>query len=239
MKYLVGIALTGSALFSGVAKAEPGLAGKVYGATVEAGVTELELRHGRIHGDTLGGKEATGAEFAHGFTRGFHGGLVVEWERPPGEGRRLESVGIEDILALGHSEALELDFALYGEYGAVRGGADEIEAKLLVQHRRGPMDVRVNLIAGKELERGEAIEVEYAASADWALSDALQLGIAAFGDLGTTRRFLSRGEHYAGPYLKTEIEGIGNGDLEIEAGYHVAFGAGRGNSDGQFRFVME
>lgn len=221
------------------ARAEPGLADKVEGARINEGVSEVELRHGRITGGERDGADASVLELSHGFSDNFYGEFAFEFASQPNGSRRLEGIGIEGVVELGHNDALNLDFALYGEYVAVRSGADEIEAKLLIQHSKGPFDARLNLIAEREFEHGEPVELAYAVSTDWQVVDGLRVGAAAFGELGTTRRFLSRGEHFAGPVIKTEIEGLGSGDLEIEAGYHFALGSSREGADGQMRLVLE
>lgn len=239
MRGWIVAATAGCLVVASAARAEPGLADRVEGARIAKGVSEIEFRHGRMTGDARDGVDASVLELSHGFTDRLYGEIAFDFVREPGEGRRLEAVGIEAVVELGHSDALNLDVALYGEYVLVRGGADEIEAKLIVQHSAGPFDTRLNLIAERELERGEPVELAYAVSADWEVLDGLRLGAATFGDLGTTRRFLPRAEHFAGPVIKTEIEGLGSGDLEIEAGYHFALGSARRGADGQMRFVIE
>jgi hypothetical protein len=239
MKAMFAAALA-AMLVPGVAHAEAGLGDKVYGATVEGGVSEVEARYGRLVGDEADGKDAAVFEFSHGFSDRFYGAVLFEFEREPGKKRELEAIGFEGIAALGHIDAIDTDVAVYGEYEAVRGGADAVETKLLLQHKRGPFDGRLNLVAEKELESGEPLEFGYAASADWAAIGEFRLGAEAFGGLGTSRRFLSRSGHFAGPMVKTEIEGLpGHGELEIEAAYLFALGEARHETDGQARVLLE
>jgi hypothetical protein len=237
MPLLLAAALVSTAVG---AKAEPGLATKVRGATVDPGFSEIEIKYGRLAGKELDGLEAIDIEFSHGFNRHFEGGIALEFEREPGGRRRLTGGAVEAAFALGRVDALDLDIALFGEYELTRYGADAVEAKLLLQRRKGPFDARFNLIAEKELERGERIEWEYAASAVWKAVGDLRLGVEAFGELGTTRDFLPRAEHFAGPVLKVDVEGLpGKGELEIQTGYLFALGAARDGSDGQFRLILE
>ena len=49
---------------------------------------------------------------------------------------------------------------------------------------------------------------------------------------------LTRADHYVGPVIKTEIEGLGP-ELGIEAGYLFALGKAKDDSDGQLRLVVE
>ncbi len=225
---------------SAPALAAPGVGEKVYGAKVEKGVSEVEFRYGRLVGGEADGEDGTVIELSHGFSDRFYGGALFEFEREPGEERRLEAVGAEGIFALGNIEAIDTDVAVYGEYEAVRGGADKVETKLLLQHRKGAFDGRLNLIAEKALKAGEPVEFGYAASADWKLVDDFRGGIEAFGELGSTDRLLPRAEHFVGPMVKTEIEHLPlRGELGIEAGYLFALGASRDETRGQARLLLE
>lgn len=222
------------------ASAAPGLGEKVYGATVEKGVSEVEVRYGRLTGGDADGEDTTVTEFSHGFSDRLYGGVLLEFEREAGEQRRLEAVGLEGIVTLGHLDALDTDVAVYGEYEAARGAADKVETKLLLQHRRGPFDGRLNLIAEKQLRGGQQVDLGYAVSADWKLIGDLRAGAEAFGDMGNTGRLLPRAEHFAGPMLKTEVEHLpGHGELGIEAAYLFALGAARDETNGQARLLLE
>ncbi len=226
------------------ALAAPGLGDKVYGAKIEDGVTEVEMRYGRLTGDAADGEDAAVLEVAHSFSDRLTLGVLLETEREPHDGRKIEAYAIEGIGHLGRIDALDLDIALYGEYEFVRGHADVIETKLLLEHDKGPFNARLNLVVEKELEKGEPLEFGYAASADWAAFGEFRIGAEAFGELGTTRDFLPREEHFAGPMIRTEIEhlpggGDEGGELEIEAGYLFALGSARDETNGQFRLVLE
>lgn len=239
MKY-IALAAVCAAFLPVPAQAAPGLGEKVYGATVGDDVTEIEARYGRLVGDAADGEDNLVIEAAHAFDRKFYGAVLFEFEREPGESRELEAIGFEGIVPLGRIEPLGLDVAAYGEYEIARGGPDEIETKLLLEKRVGAFDGRLNLIAEKELERGENVEFGYAASADWKVLGDIRLGAAAFGELGGTDHFLPRAEHYAGPIVKAELEHLpGDGELEVETGYLFALGAARDETDGQFRLLLE
>lgn len=236
MKFAFGLV---TLLLASTAQAGPGLGGKVYGATVEAGVTELEARYGRLTGGTDAGVDALVLEAAHGFSDRVYGAALFEFEREEPGSRKLEAVAIEGIYALGDLARFGLNAALYGEYGAGLHGPDKIETKLLLQHKRGSFDSRVNLIAEKVPDGGTPVEFGYAASADWEIADELRLGGAAFGEWGSTRNLSFRTEHFAGPIAKYEFEHVGKGELEIEAGYLFALGRARDDADGQVRLLLE
>jgi hypothetical protein len=222
------------------AQAAPGVGSKVYGATINKGETEIEARYGRLTGGPADGEDGLVLEVSHAPSDRLYLAVLAEFEREPPGGRKLEAVGFEAITPLGRIEALQLDVALYGEYEAVRKHADKFESKLLLQHEKGPFDSRLNLVLEKDLQGGAPVEIGYAASADWAAFGDIRVGAAAFGNLGTFKRFVPRAEHYLGPIIKAEIEHLpGASELEIEAGYLFGLGASRDETKGQLRLLLE
>ena len=236
MKFALGLV---SLLFSSIAHAAPGMGEKVYGATVETGVTEFEAHYGRLTGGPDAVEDALALEAAHGFSDRFYGATLFEFEREPHGSRKLGAVAVEGIYALGSLAPFGLNAALYGEYEVALHGPDKIETKLLLQHKSGTFDSRVNLIAAKVLDGHSPVEFEYAASADWEVAGALRLGGAAFGELSGGRQLTFRTEHFAGPVAKYEVEHAGAGELGIEAGYLFALGRARDAADGQARLLLE
>ena len=220
-------------LIASPASAEPGLGQKVYGAVLERGVTELEARYGRLTGGTDAGSDALTLEAAHHFSNRFYGAVLLETAREQGGTRTVGAVAFEGIMHLGRIEPLGIDAAIYGEYAFERHAPNTAETKLLLQHRAGRFDGRLNLIAEKSLQRGEPVEFGYAASADWTLVGEVRAGGAAFGSFDSNR-------HYLGPVLKTEFEHLpGRGELSLEAGYLFALANARQDSRGQARLLME
>jgi hypothetical protein len=222
------------------ARADPGVGDPVYGATLQRGTLELESRYGRLTGGARDATDGLVLEGEYAFSNRFAAAVLVETGRDPGGARRVEATAIEMIHTLGRIKPLAIDVALYGEYKhGLRGNDDVLEAKLLIEHRAGPFDARLNLIGERPLRSGEPVELAYAASADWALiGDDLRAGLQAFGDLGTTRRFGGRQDSYVGPVIKAEIEHIGPGEIEIEAGWLRAFGSARDHTGGQARLLI-
>lgn len=219
------------------AYAAPGLGSEVYGATVEEGELEFEAIYGALDGGDDDGEDVIKLEAAYGVTDKLRLGVLTELEKEPGEGREAEEMGIEAIYELG--KAGPIDFALYGEYAiGLNGHSDKVEAKLLMQHRSGPLDIRFNLIGEKELVSGEKVELAYAASADVEAIGEVRLGVQAYGQLGSFSKFLPHAEHFVGPVAKAEIEGLGP-EIGIEAGYLFALGDARDETDGQFRLLLE
>ena len=241
IRKVIAIAMA-SQLFAASAQAAPGVGEKIYGAEIEPGITELEARYGRLTGGPDDGEDGLVLEVAHSFSKQFYAALLGEFARDPGGNRKLEAIAVEGIVHLGKVEALGIDTAAYVEYAAAIDGPHAVEIKGLIQHKQGPFDARLNLVAEREFRDGAPVAFEYAASADWKALGDFRLGAAAFGQLGDSKNFLSRGEHYAGPVTKFEVEPFGEGksEFEIEAGYLFAIGdAARSRTKGQMRLLIE
>lgn len=220
----------------GVAHAAPGLGDEVYAATVEPGEPEVELRYGRLGGGPDDGEDALKIEAAYGVSRHLRLAGVLEFEREAGGVRRAEAGSLEAIYALGKVGGINV--ALYGEYEIGFHGPDKAETKLLLQRRTAAFDLRLNLVAEKQLTDGAQVELGYAAGAYAKVGGEVQLGLEAYGGLGTFDRFAPRAEHFVGPVAKFEIEGLGP-ELGIQVGYLFALGAARDDAKGQAQVRLE
>jgi hypothetical protein len=221
------------------AAAAPGVGDPVYGATVTPGTAEVEARYGRLTGGSANGNDGLILEGEYGVSKRLSLAVLVETGRGAGRARQANAVAIEAVRTLGRIEALKLDTAIYVEFKHVlNGDPDAVEVKGLFEHAAARFDARLNLIAEKPF-RAEPVEFGYAASIDWAvIGDEFKLGAAAFGDLGTSARFGGRQEHFIGPQAKFEIEHIGPGEIEIEAGWLAAVGKARDMATGQARLLV-
>lgn len=225
------------ALVPGVARAAPGMGDEVYGATIEKGEVELETTYGQLRGGPDKGEDGTKFEAAYSPTSRLRVAVLTEFEREHGGNRKAEEAGFEAIYALGRVGGI--DVAVYGEYAiGLNGRADALESKLLLERRAGKFDARLNLIAEKPLAHGEKLAFDYAASVDYAVAGDVRAGVTAFGQLGTTAHFAPRAEHFVGPVVQTEIEGLGP-ELKIQAGYLFALAKARDDARGQFRLSLE
>lgn len=220
------------------AHAAPGLGDEVYGATVEKGEPEIEVRYGRLTGGPDSGEDAIKLEAGYGVTDRLRVSVQGEFEREAGSSRKAEAMGIEAVYALGKVGGI--DVALYGEYElGFNGNSDAIETKLLLQRRSGIWDLRLNLIGEKPLVSGAPVELGYAASVDAAVLGKTRLGIQAFGGLGTFSRFAPRDEHFIGPVAKFDLAGLGPDGIGLEVGYLFALGKARDDADGQLKINLE
>ncbi len=230
------VAIVAASFIPMPARAAPGLGSEVYGATVTRNEFEAAARYDRLLGGTDNGEDVLSLEAGYGLSDRLHIGLFTELEREPAGPRKAEAFGIEAIYALGRAGPITM--AIYGEYELKPDGTDAVESKLLLQHRHGPIDLRLNLIAEKPLDSHLPVELKYAGSADVETLGEVRLGVQAFGELGTFSHFLPRAEHFVGPVAKFEIEGLGP-EIGIEAGYLFALGKARDDSKGQLRLALE
>ena len=225
-----------AAMISTQVAAEPGLGGEVYGAGVQKGDVELEAIYGQLDGKAANGESVLKLEASFSPTDRLRFGVLGEIEKEPFGSREFEALGFEAIYELGKVGGVT--FATYGEYEIVFDGPDKVETKLLMQRRDGPLDLRLNLIAEKELASGAAVHLEYAASADVETFGEVRLGVQSYGELGTFDHFMPRAKHFVGPVAKAEIEGLGP-EIGLQAGYLFALGKARDETNGQFRLAVE
>lgn len=221
-----------------LAFAEPGLANEVYGATVTRGQTDLELRGGILDGDDASGEWQIKAEVAHGVTDWWRPGLVAEWEYE-GDDAEFTAFAIENLFDITATRDWPVHFGAYVEYEFKQDGADALELKLLMQRERGPLDLRLNLIAEREVGSGSEDEWEYgyAAQGSYAFNDDFALGLQGFGDAGTSDSFGGANAHYWGPFAQFEIGETAHGEFELQIAYLA--GMGETEADGQLRIQLE
>jgi hypothetical protein len=234
MRQFVLAALAGAALLPGAAWAEPGLASEVYGPEVERGESEFELRSGSLDGGAEDGDGKLKAEFSHGVTDWWRPGLIAGWASQGGD-TDFTGFAIENVFDFTATRDWPVHFGGYVEYEWARGGADEVELKLLMQRESGPLELTANLIAERYLGAGADWEYGYAAESGFALNDDVALGVQGFGEFGSDG--LAAYGHYWGPFGEIELGHFGEGEVGLQLGY--LFGAGDAVADGQFRLKLE
>ena len=221
------------------AQADPGPASEVYSPTVTRGLTELELRSGFLRGGAADGDWQVKAEASHGVTDWWRPALVAEWENEAGD-VNFTAFAVESVFDFTATRDWPVHFGAYVEYEWARGGPDELEFKLLMEHRHGPVDLRLNLIGTRLLGSApdDNWEFGYAAEASYAFNDDFALGVQGFGDAGTDDNFgLDDQAQYWGPFAQIEAGHFNNGELELQLGYLAGFG--QAEADGIFRVKLE
>ena len=231
--------------WSGAAVAEPGLSNRVYSPYVKKGVTEVELRAGRLNGGPLDGEQSAIVELEHGISDRVSLAILAEFEQHAGEARKLDAVAVEGVAYLGQIPGLGVDVGGYVEYEQrIHNESGVAEAKLLLAKRADAFEGLLNLIARRPLSYrpGEHdTQFGYAAQATWDVGANLRLGGQAFGDLGTDRGFGGRRPHYLGPVARWEVRPawLKGSELEFEAAYLMPVGSARNDTNNQVRFVVE
>jgi len=229
----------------GAAADSPGLSNKVYDPYVRNGVTEVELRGGRLTGGPLDGEQAAVVELERGINDRLSLAVVGEFEQHAGEAGKLDSVGLEGVVYIGQIPGLGVDVGGYLEYEQrLHNESGVVEAKLLLAKRSGPFEVRFNLISQTPLTNrpGEGdTELGYAVQGTVDAARGLKLGAQAFGGAGATRSLGGRQGHYLGPVVNWEFRPswMKGGEVELEAAYLAPLGTARAESDGQVRLMLE
>jgi hypothetical protein len=232
-------------LIGGPALAEPGLANKVYSPYVKKGVTELELRGGRLNGGALDGESGAVVELEHGFSDRFSLAVLGEFEHHARETSKLDAIAVEGVAYLGQIPGVGVDVGGYLEYEQrIHNESGILEGKLLLAKQTGPVLTLVNLIADRPLTdkpEDQVTEFEYAVQSTVDVGHNLGVGLQAFGDLGTDHSFGGAQAHYLGPVGRWEVRPawMKGGEIELEAAYLLPVGVARHDTDGQMRFVME
>ena len=227
-------ACTAALLWAGSAVAQPGISQGVDGARGERGLFESGALVSGLSGGPRGGLTGVQLEAGYGFSSRFRATLLTEFERERGQGLRAVGTAVQGVYFLGRGP-LDVETAVYAEYGFERNGGQTLELRALFERQVGRLDARLNLIAGRSLRGGDDAQYEYGAAVGYALTDRLGVGLTAFGDLGDQDGFGGRRQHFLGPTVALEQPLADDAVLALEAGYLFALGAAREESDGQFR----
>ena len=216
----------------------------MYEPYVRNGLTEVEIRSGRLIGGADAGESATVIEVEHGLNDRMSLALLAEVEDEPGASRTVEAVAIESVIYLGQIPGAGVDAGLYLEYEQrIHNESGVGEVKLLLARRFGPVQGLLNLVAEQAFtdRDGEgAMEFGYAAQATVEPAPHLQVGLQAFGDLGTSRGLGGRQGHWLGPVVSWETGAPGlQGEIGLEAAYLLPVGAARDDADGDLRLMLE
>ena len=222
-----------------------GLSNKVYSPYIEKGVTELELRAGRLNGGPLDGESGAVVELEQGLTDRFSLAVLGEFERHAGEKSKLDAIAVEGVYYIGQIPGLGVDVGGYLEYEQrIHNESGVLEGKLLFAKRSGPFEGLFNVIVDRPLSSRPSEHdagFGYAAQATWEAAPGLKLGGQGFGDLGTDKSFGGRQAHYVGPVANWTLHPrwMKGGELELEAAWLAPVGAARDETNSQVRLMLE
>lgn len=233
MLKFAAVAVVVTSLAAAPSVAQPGLGQEVDEAKVEKGETEISARFDTLLGKASGGNDALQFEIGHGLSDQFRAEVQAEFTQENGSDRRLDGIALQGIYEVG--EAGGFTFALLGQYELAVDETDAIETKLLVQRNSDRSDLRLNLIASKDLDKSR-VNFGYAASAHYEVIDDLSMGVEGFGEFRAADGSTGT-EHFVGPTTRLSTERFGP-ELELEAGYLFALGAAKHEADGQLRLAL-
>ena len=223
-----------------VAAAEPGLSGKVYGAVVDEGRKELELRYGRLTGGPGDGQSSLLAEASYGINDWWYSAAIAQFESEPGADLELTGIGWENLFELTGGRDDLLRTAVYAEVKVATNSGEpgELELKGIAEYRPAPWNFRFNLIFEREIGDNASDETEfgYAVRAVRFVDDNVSVGVEGFGDFGTFDHVGGALPNYWGPIIAGAIP-LERGEIELEAGFLVGFGDNSG--DNQIRLSAE
>ena len=138
--------------WTGVAWAEPGLANKVYSPYVKNGVTEVEVRAGRLTGGPLDGEQAAVVELERGVSDRLSLAVLAEFEQHAGDESKLDALAVEGVAYLGQIPGVGVDVGGYLEYEQrIHNESGVLEGKLLLAKQSGAFEGLLNLIAAEAL----------------------------------------------------------------------------------------
>src|SRR5262245_50783018 len=99
------------------------MAGEVYGPTVRAGETEIELRAGVLDGGPENGDWQVKSEASHAFTDWWRVGLVGEWEQE-GDDSDFTALAIENVFDFTATRDWPVHLGGYAEYEFAQDAPD-------------------------------------------------------------------------------------------------------------------
>jgi hypothetical protein len=236
----VGVTLGLAVMSVTATRAEPGLSEQVYGAVVDEGRKELELRYGRLNGGAGAGESALVAEASYGVNDWWYSAVLAQFESAPGDDLELADIGWENLLELTGTKDDALRTAVYAEIKVSTRDNEpgELEFKGIAEYRAAPWNFRFNLIFEREFGENASDETEfgYAARAVRYVDQHVALGVEGFGDLGTFDDVGHQVPQYWGPMIFGEVP-LERGELELQAGFLFGFGANE--ADNQLRLTAE
>ncbi len=206
---------------------------KVYTPIVEEGEKALEFRGiRRPDGDSaVDGAQQFKLDLEYSPAWFWKTELVGEWEKEPGESPRNTEVAWENIFQFFEQGLHAIDAGMLVEYAHATepGSADKLEIGALLQKDLGSNQVRMNLLAEREIASGADTELEYAMQYRWRRNPLFEPGIEWYGELGDQG-------HEAGPAAFGRLP-FGAGALRYEFAW--LFGLTHEAAAQTARFLLE
>ena len=209
------------------AHAEPGGTSGVSSPSIEAGDIKLEWRSTVLDGEALDGDWSHRAQLGFSVSDWWRAQLNMRAAQPDDADFDVRSIGIETAFELTATNDWPVQFGGQIEYKfGLDDTEDSVELKLLAERRAGPLSVRFNIAAERDVT-GDSDEWEhiYSTRIMWRANETWQFGVEGFSEP-------EENAHYFGPRL-----GVAIGDAALSFGYLA--GIDDAQADGQFRLSLE
>lgn len=238
------LALGLSACFSG---AIAGPADYVYVPAVEYGEKEIDVKFGTARNGAEDREHAGSIGFGWGVTPLWFTEVYGKWEKPAGEGTRLEAFEWENKFQLTETGKYGVDVGLITEIEIPRESEDAKEFKIgpLFQTEFGKTQLNANLLFerkfGGDRAPGEErpTEIGYQWQVKYRAQPSFEFGAQGFGEMGKWNDWEPRDEqkHSMGPAVFGKVD-LGNRQkLKYNAAW--LFGASEAAPNHTFRMQAE
>lgn len=227
MRVRVSALALACAAFPLIAHAEPGGTSGVSSPAVSEGSLKLEWRSTFWDGGDIDGNWSHRGQIGYGVTDWWRAQLNLRASQPDGENAELRSIGLENAFEFTATNAWPVQFGGQVEYkSGLNGAEDSVELKLLAERRAGPLSIRFNIAAERDVS-GDSEEWEhiYSTRIMWRASEVWQFGLEGFSEPEADA-------HYLGPRA-----GLTFGHSTLSLGYLA--GIDDAAADAQIRVSLE
>ena len=218
---------------------------KVYSPNVEPGEFELEMRaHTTFDSDPAkDDQQAYKLEAGYGIADKWSTTLGTTLEKDANGDLQSQEVFWENIIQLTEQGEHWVDAGLYLEYAVARGSGtpDELEGKVLLEKTVGSFVHTANLVFVRNIGSGAANTTyfEYAWRSKYFISNALEVGVEAYGEMGEFGHVLpsNQQDHRLGPVISGDLGHSDEGKWKYELGY--LFGVSDAAPNGTLKLNLE
>ena len=215
--------------------------------SVEYGEREIDIKYGTEKmKDSEGGERTSdgSAGFGYGVTQWWFTEAYLKWKKEGGEKTKYDAFEWENKFQLTEPNKYPVDVGFFIEIERPRERAEGYEWAFgpLFQFDTGPIRWNVNpvleKVTGSKLEGPHPLELGYQLQAAYRLSNGMDIGVQAFGELGKWSDWEPHNEqlHRIGPAIFGKVK-LGEGRQTLR--YNAAFLWGQTNATPQHTFRIQ
>lgn len=229
------------------AVAMAGASDYVHVPSVEYGEREIDFKYGTEKmKDSEGGERTSDGSvgFGYGATQWWFTEAYVKWKKEGGEKTKYDAFEWENKFQLTEPNKYPVDVGFFIEIERPQERAEGYEWAFgpLFQFDTGPIRWNVNplleKVTGSKEEGPHPLELGYQLQAAYRLSNGMDIGVQAFGELGKWDDWSSHNEqlHRIGPAIFGKVK-LGEGRQTLR--YNAAFLWGQTNATPQHTFRVQ